>query len=89
MQELMNNVLILGSSSHAPLALKNRGLVHLADCLFLTHIGVRGIYPDFLCRRLEVRFPDLLILDECTKGTCLCNLLQLTQPNDQETTIEG
>ena len=28
-------------------------------------------------------------LEECAKGICLCNLLQLTQPNDWETVIEG
>ena len=48
-----------------------------------------GRYSDLPCRRSGVRFPYLPILEKCAKGICLCNLLQSTQPNDQETVIEG
>ena len=30
---------------------------------------------EFLSRRSGVQFSDWLILEECAKGTCLCNLL--------------
>ena len=60
-------------------------------CCFISSMGwwCSGIYPDFLCRRSVVRFPDPSILEECAKGICLCNLLRSTQPNDRETVIEG
>ena len=32
---------------------------------------------------------SILILEEHDKGICLCNLIRLTQLNEQETVIEG
>ena len=48
-----------------------------------------GTYSGLPCWRSEVRFPHPPILEKCAKGSCLCNLLRSTQPNDQETVIEG
>ena len=39
--------------------------------------------------RSGVRFPYPPTLEKCAKGSCLCNLLRSTQPNDRETVIEG
>ena len=48
-----------------------------------------GIYPDLLCRRSGVQFPDPPTVEECSEGSRLCNLLRSTQPNDREIVIEG
>ena len=40
-------------------------------------------------QEVRVRFLYPLTLEKCSKGVCLCNLLQSTQPSDRENLIEG